>query len=218
MIKKPFVPVLFYGIILGMLLPAMSWQCTDPNATEHIIRKDDSLRMVKEYDVLKGTDIRHGKFVVKDYDGNMMEESTYDHGKLNGIQRLYTKGKLYSEAHFRDSIIHGPFVSYHLETGKIYVAGNYNNGVMEGKWKTYTNRGKLKEIVSFKNNEENGPFVEFYPNGKIKAEGEYLNGPNEHGILYLYNPNGILYKKMQCEKGVCHTIWEKGKKSNKEKG
>ncbi len=212
-ISKLLGYVLMYGVFLT-LLPTF-WRCGNPNATEHIVLRDDSTRIVREYDVLKGTKVKHGKLTVKDFDGKMYEESNFDHGKLSGVQKLYTKGKLYSIAHFKDSIIHGLYTSYHIETGEPYVIGNYNMGVMEGKWKTYTNQGKLKEIVTFKNNEENGPFVEFWPNGKIKAEGEYLNGDNENGLLYLYSPNGVLYKKMECKEGNCHTIWEKGKEEKK---
>jgi len=210
---RRFEKLVLLGLFLSML--PILWNCGDPNATTHIVQKDDSIKVIREYDVLKGTNIKHGPYIAKDFEGNLIEESNYNHGKLNGLQKLYTNGKLYSEAHFKDSIIHGKYISYHLESGEPYVIGNYNNGVMEGKWKTYTNRGKLKEIVTFKYNEENGPFIEFWPNGKIKAEGAYLDGDNEHGLLLLYNPNGVLYKKMQCEKGTCRTIWEKGKDKKK---
>jgi len=85
---------------------------------------------------------------------------------------------------------------------------------MEGKWKTYYPSGKLKEVVTFVDNEENGPFVEYYENGKIKAEGTYIDGDNEHGLLLLYNPFGVLYKKMQCDHGKCRTIWLRHTKKN----
>ncbi|HHS96015.1 MAG TPA: hypothetical protein ENJ45_05440, partial [Phaeodactylibacter sp.] len=52
---------------------------------------------------------------------------------------------------------------------------------MQGTWKGYYESGALKEKVEFVDNEENGPFIEFYENGKLKAEGTYRNGDNEHG-------------------------------------
>ncbi len=202
---------------IGILLLSSLWNCGDPNATEPVTTKNDTTEVVAIYHVLKGTDIRHGPYEEKDFQGRLLEQSNYSHGKLQGEQKLYNKGVLYSIAHYSDGVINGLYTSYHLGTDKPYVIGNYKNGVMEGKWKTYTRQGKLKEIVTFKNNEENGPFAEFYPNGKIKAEGNYINGDNEQGLLLMYTPNGVLYKKMQCENGVCHTIWEKGKNTSDKK-
>ena len=61
-----------------------------------------------------------------------------------------------------------------------------------------------------KDNNENGPFKEYYPNGNIHWEGNYLNGDNEFGILNEYNEQGELIKKMDCDSmAVCKTIWTK---------
>ena len=79
---------------------------------------------------------------------------------------------------------------------------------MTGKWKGYYDNGALKEEVIFVNNQENGPFIEYYPNGKLKAEGTYLEGDYEQGELKLYNESGELIRRMNCEKGVCKTVWK----------
>lgn len=63
------------------------------------------------------------------------------------------------------------------------------------------------EEVMFADNEENGPFTEYHKNGSLKAEGNYLNGDNEHGLLKLYNEEGELVRKMQCDSGICQTTW-----------
>ena len=65
------------------------------------------------------------------------------------------------------------------------------------------------EETRLANNEENGPFKEYYKNGKVKTEGTYQRGPYEHGELLMYNEAGELVKKMQCADGECHTTWEK---------
>ena len=62
---------------------------------------------------------------------------------------------------------------------------------------------------NFVNNDENGPFREYYKNGNIKAEGTYINGPNEQGELKEYNEDGELIKIMSCTNGICNTIWVK---------
>jgi antitoxin component YwqK of YwqJK toxin-antitoxin module len=86
----------------------------------------------------------------------------------------------------------------------------YNRGVLEGDVLKYYPEGAIMEKVSFKNNEENGTFEEYYNNGIVHWRGEYLNGPNEYGLLEEYDEQGILLKKMMCDSNaVCRTIWTK---------
>ena len=80
---------------------------------------------------------------------------------------------------------------------------------MQGIWKKYYESGKLMESVTMRDNEENGPFVEYWENGNLKAEGAYLDGDNEDGELKLYDEHGELEKTMQCERGMCYTTWKK---------
>ena len=44
---------------------------------------------------------------------------------------------------------------------------------MNGEWKYYYQNGKLKESVHFKNNVEDGIFVEYHENGNKKDKGTY---------------------------------------------
>ena len=44
---------------------------------------------------------------------------------------------------------------------------------------------------------------------KTKAAGNYLAGDNEHGELKLFDENGELIKKMNCNNGLCQTSWTK---------
>ena len=52
--------------------------------------------------------------------------------------------------------------------------------------------------------------MEYFRNGNLKAEGSYLDGDNEHGLLKLYDETGRLIRKMECEQGVCRTFWRAG--------
>jgi antitoxin component YwqK of YwqJK toxin-antitoxin module len=69
------------------------------------------------------------------------------------------------------------------------------------------------ETVTLVDNEENGPFEEFYENGNKKAVGSYkgfdtdMNRPREHGELLMYDESGTLIKKMNCDMGICRTKW-----------
>ena len=61
------------------------------------------------------------------------------------------------------------------------------------------------------NNEENGPFSEYFENGQIQWKGTYRNGDNEYGILYEYDSLGTPIKIMKCDtQAICRTIWKPG--------
>ena len=79
---------------------------------------------------------------------------------------------------------------------------------MQGLIKSYYPEGPLKEEVTMVDNEENGPFTEYYKDGTKEWEGTYLNGDNEFGLLKHYNDKGVLIKKMMCDSlAICSTIW-----------
>ena len=85
----------------------------------------------------------------------------------------------------------------------------YTEGVLVGEGRAFYENGQLKEVVHFKDNDENGPFIEYYENGKLKAEGQYLQGANEQDTLKLYDTLGILDRMMYCQSGLCRTIWQR---------
>jgi len=129
-------------------------------------------------------------------------------------------GALLETAFYKNGVLNGKRVLYH-ENGEIQAIEQYTNGTFTNIYQAfYENNqlelgGELMEIVTFVENEENGPFVEYYKNGKTKAAGAYLDGDNEHGELKLFDENGELTKKMNCEKGICRTSWTKEEEEKK---
>ena len=90
---------------------------------------------------------------------------------------------------------------------------SYVDGVLSGAVLSYFENGTLKEFATVEDNIENGPFKEYYPNGKLKWEGQFLNGDKEFGELINYDSTGIMIRKMWCDSlAVCKTTWtlEKG--------
>ena len=66
--------------------------------------------------------------------------------------------------------------------------------------------------MTFLDNLENGPFVEYYENGNVQWSGTFLNGDNEVGELLHYSEDGVLIKKMWCDSAaICQTIWTREK-------
>jgi len=78
---------------------------------------------------------------------------------------------------------------------------------MNGLLKRYYDTGTIQEEVTIVKGMENGPFKEYYAGGQLEWEGSYLNGDNEDGLLVQFAEDGSTIKKMQCNNGVCRTIW-----------
>ncbi len=187
-----FVVILFSG-------------CSNVDVVE---QKDEVGRLIERYTVDKKTKLKDGLHEAFFSSGGKSEESYYKNGVLKGEQIFYYEnGQIQEVRNFdKDGSFSGAYKSYH-ETGKLKSEGQYVNGSMSGKWKFFYRTGNIKEIVHFRDNVENGPFIEYYENGKISAEGTYIN-ELEHGALKKYNDKGELTSQMECENGVCHTVWK----------
>lgn len=160
-----------------------------------------------EYKTDPETGLKEGTLRQYDKEGKLTTEEYYVHGVLDGERKLYyPDGKVAVHENYDMGQFAGEYKNY-SEDGKISHKGNYINGAMNEDWTAYYPDGKIKEVVRFENNEENGPFREWYPNGSPKASGNYLNGDKEHGILHLYEEDGSLKKVMNCNSGMCATIW-----------
>lgn len=151
---------------------------------------------------------RHGRYLRTTPEGAVLEEAYYRNDTLDGLRILYfTEGDTLSVETYDMGVFEGAFRQYY-ESGQLQIKGMYVDNEMTGKWRQYYENGQLMEVVSFEANQENGPFIEYHPNGALKAEGNYLDGDYEHGLLKLYDEQGMLVRKMNCEKGVCRTIWQ----------
>lgn len=141
-------------------------------------------------------------------EGVIMEKAYYLNDSLHGIRVLfYEDGDTMVIERHRRGIFDGPYIGFY-ENGVLQQKGTYVNNTMSGDWERYYETGELMEIVRYENNQENGPFKEFHKNGHLKAEGTYLKGDNEHGELIEYDENGNMTRKLECNQGVCNTVWK----------
>ena len=155
---------------------------------------------------------RQGPYTAYYENGVIKEESIYDSGILNGIRKLYFEsGALeIEETYDKKGNQNGPYTVY-FPSGVVQLEKTYHQNMIKGEIKVYYPSGKIKEEVSMDNNQENGPFTEFYENGTIHWKGEYLNGDNEFGLLEEFDSTGVLIKKMMCDSiAICRTIWKPG--------
>ncbi|NBC06267.1 MAG: hypothetical protein GVY26_03635 [Bacteroidetes bacterium] len=173
---------------------------------EHV----DNYGYTEKYTRDKETYAKEGLYQQFDEKDRLLEEAQYKNDTLHGMRILYyEQGDTQIVEHYQYGRFEGPYRTYY-EGGALEQEGQYVDNEMTGYWKRYYENGQLMEKVQFENNIENGPFIEYYENGALKAEGAYLDGDNEHGLLKLYDESGELIRKMECERGICRTVWERG--------
>lgn len=208
---KSIQPLTILVLIVGILIGCQS-------AYEEVIAKDDNGNVTSTYMTRKEDGVKHGKYQIF-IETVLAEEGNYKEGKQDGLRTLFfVSGKTQIKEQYTDGNITSKETFF--ENGNLESEGQYDAAVMmSGEWKYYYQNGKVREIVNFKNNVEDGVFKEFYDNGNIKAEGTYIPvsfGEDmegvEQGELKEYNKEGELVTKKNCESGKCTTIWEAEKK------
>ena len=194
---------------LNLFLAISVWCIVSCSPPEQWVREyDEEGRLVEEYTLDPRDSSIHGLFHRYYESGAKFETAEYAHGILHGQRTIFYKsGETEIIEHYNNGTFVGPFESFY-SNGQLEIVGLYQDGVMTGIWKRYYNSGELMEEVAMAENNENGPFTEYYKNGNLKAQGSYKDGDNEHGSLKLYNEQGELTRKMECNLGVCHTIWK----------
>lgn len=197
--RKAFLYILFPTTAL------ISCDQKQPSIVEH----DDATGFIITYAIEKKNSLYHGPYTKTDSTGILLEKGSYDNGKLTGVRELYfPDGKVKVRERYKNGQIDDLYEYFH-PNGQPELKGYYINGEMYGVWKKYLDDGSLFEEVTMSKNEEMGPFTEYYKDGRLQAEGYYLHGPNEDGLLKLYNESGELYKTMLCDSGRCYTTWQK---------
>lgn len=168
----------------------------------------------KEIYYIDKDSLKQGEYVELTLEGDTISKTFYKDNKLHGERKIYDeKGRLKILETYREGEYHGPEYTYH-ENGNIHTKGNFNNGNLDSIFYVYYDTGELHEKVTIQNNEENGPFEEYYKNGQVHWKGQFINGPNEIGLLLEYDNQGELIQKMDCitymGDYICQTIWKKG--------
>ena len=130
--------------------------------------------------------LRYGTGYIKEYyeNGKLKFEGEYLNGEKKG------KGKEYNI--FNELIFEGEFLYNYRIKGKQYVKGKLEyegEFLFDKKWngKGYDENGN----IIYEINNGNGKVKEYFSNGQIKFEGEYLNGL-KNGKVKEYSENGLL--------------------------
>lgn len=178
--------------------------------------KVDSLNTFGErevFSVRKEDGLKEGKYQRWSPSGQLLEEAWFSQGKPDQIRILFFEnGDTQIVEHYRQGIFHGPYRQYYPQ-GTLLQSGQYLDNAMTGIWTKYYQDGQVQEEVTFLDNLENGPFREYYPSGVLQVEGNYRNGDKEHGLLKFYDEQGRHIKTMDCQDGLCRTVWQVDEKS-----
>lgn len=184
-----------------------------------LISCQSDIKEVKEYDeagvlsrsyMLDRDSLIQG--VLKSYyeDGvSIFEEAQYVDGSVDGMRKLYFED---GQVEIEEKYIAGVLVDtlrVYYQSGQLRRYETYNKeGTLSGVVQSYYENGKVKETVTYADNIENGPFIEYHSNGNIKWKGTFLNGDNEYGELLQYDSTGTLIRKLECDSiAVCRTFW-----------
>lgn len=204
MSQKSFVNMISLTVILITLVG-----CTRKKSSITVTNEQGDITEI--YEINKKDSTKQGDYLMFADSGDTIVWAQYSNGILNGERRVYFEnGNPQVIEHYENGIHQGLYQAF-FEDGKVELQGNYVNGNMEGEWRGFYDNGQLKEVVQFRASNENGAFTEYHPNGNLKAKGAYIDGDNEHGLLELYDEDGTLERKMDCNKGRCYTIWTKEK-------
>ena len=87
----------------------------------------------------------------------------------------------------------------YAQNGKLLETGPYHQGMKNGKWSFYNERNKLARVQNFKDDIQDGAFVEYYPNGKKNYQGAFSDR-EKIGIWSWWDTTGKLVRRVEYHK------------------
>ena len=124
-----------------------------------------------------------GEYNAYSEDGALLEKKFYKNGKLDGSYESYFPlGSTIKEfdVPYKKGEVEGDAIEYYA-TGEIYLTTPFIQTKRNGVEKKYNTLNKLISEIGYKENELDGVYKRFYPNGNVWEEGAsvggYFNGP-----------------------------------------
>ncbi|MCK9421111.1 MAG: hypothetical protein M0Q38_00760 [Bacteroidales bacterium] len=157
-----------------------------------------------------GNGRKQGRWYLFYPDGIVQTEGVYKDDKKNGYFKEYAEnGDLIKISKYIDDIIQPEaqeiqkldIRNEYYPNGKVKINAMFRNGIPEGVKRIYDSTGKVEKSFLFQNGNvigegivkddgnRDGPWKDFYPDGNLKAEGNYDNG-KQIGEWKYYHSNG----------------------------
>ncbi|MFY9307872.1 MAG: hypothetical protein WAQ28_02365 [Bacteroidia bacterium] len=161
--------------------------------------------------------------------GIVKQEVTYFDDKMNGYLKEYSvKGSLLNTTKYINGIAQSnvpeltklDIKTEYYDNGQVHFTRTYKEDVAEGIHREFSPEGKVVGAQIFVEGvltaegildtagRQQGIWKEFYPDGKLKSQGEYLNS-KRIGEWVFYHPNGKVEQKgVYDKKGKAQGVWK----------
>ena len=108
----------------------------------------------------------------------------YSNGFKNGAWDFMDEDSFKTAtANYVNDTIRGNCSLYYPSSNKIKASGTIENCIRTGLWKSYDENGMLISECYYRNGEKDGSYIEYHPNGKIKAKGQYKQVTKKFKVL-----------------------------------
>ncbi|HET6992104.1 MAG TPA: toxin-antitoxin system YwqK family antitoxin, partial [Bacteroidia bacterium] len=167
--------------------------------------------------------LKNGKGTEYWTNGNIRREFKAVNDTINGIEKSYDiNGHLQFESRVVDGIYQGS-KKFYYPNGKLWGEWQMKNGMVWNELSLVDTLGKPLDFGNFKNGNgllinysdscfrdfsceykdgiRNGKYTEYYPDGKVSAEFDYVDG-EMNGMAKYYNEKGILIQSAQMKNGL----------------
>lgn len=147
---------------------------------------------------------KNNKWLLFDYNGNVILESFYENDKKTGEWKYYINNQLICNLNYTEDVLDGISKSYY-KSGKEFLIRNYNSNKLNGKQLQFYENGNVFSEINFINGIKNGPAKYYYNNGNLLEEINYKYGKID-GLYRLYHENGNIFSEVLFLEGNKNTL------------
>ena len=136
------------NILLLLLTVLVFNSCIKVNIRTFYDKEENYLK--EDYSVVKGSDIKNGKYEMFDITGSIIKSGRYRNGLKTGLWNEFVGEFKVSSISYKKGVKNGKFVYYNAN-GTPYIKGWNRDGKQEGRGYIYTISGDLKYKEFYKN-------------------------------------------------------------------
>ena len=182
----------------------------------------EGYRKVKSLEGRYKNGLKNGYFREYDKKGNLLSTTKYVNGEvvenaeeLSEVEvnrTFYPDASVHWEKTYLLGVPHGVWKEYN-DTGAIVHSQVYEKGVLlgegivdqsgikQGDWKEYYPDGKVRAEGNYKDGARFGNWRFIHENGKLEQKGKYLEGGRPHGLWVWYYDDSELLREMSYRRG-----------------
>ena len=207
---------------------AWVWDENDGRVIQRSTWLDGVLREVEQVNRYDIDGKKFGKWLVFWRHASVREDGSYENGLREGVFKFFSRsGRLERiETYHRGQLIPSEadavildIKKHYNQDGQLIRKGPYRGEVAVGLHQFYQTNGEVDRGEMFTDGliSSSGPLVglglkqghwkEFWPDGKLRAEGPWDNG-QKHGYWKYYNQNEVLIQQGKFNNGSWHGHWQ----------